>query len=238
VSTTLRFPAALALVIPMVLSAQERPESTAATPTMFQKGRFYVSAAASWKVEDYDLKDIAQWNLEPMVGYFVVDRVAVGFGGVVGLHDFNYLEDRPASGTVLYKDEETRWGALGPTVRGYLGGPKIAAFGQFGAFFGNIEQNAENNETTTGEPVKQVKDGNFQAYDLGAGLAWYFKQTVGIELMAHYYLLYAQTTTTITFADGSQTRYPRTKNNGDGGGASLGLVFNFGLQKGRKKPAN
>ncbi|MBL8001572.1 MAG: hypothetical protein JNL05_06385 [Flavobacteriales bacterium] len=208
------------------------------TPRMFEKGRFYVSAAASWKVQDYDLKDISQWNLEPMVGYFVRDRLAVGFGGVVGIHDFTYLQENTAIGTSTYKDEETKWGALGPTVRGYLGGPKIAAFGQFGAFFGNIEQNAVNNETANGQPVKQVKDGSFQAYDFGAGLAVYYKQVIGLELMAHYYLLYAQTTTTTTFSDGSQTVYPRTKNNGDGGGASLGIVFHFGLQKGRGKQSN
>lgn len=208
------------------------------TPRMFEKGRFYVSAAASWKQENYSLKDISQWNLEPMVGYFVRDRIAVGVGGVVGLHDFNYLQENLAIGTTTYKDEETRWGALGPTVRGYAGGPRIAAFGQLGAFFGNIKQNATNNETANSQEVKQVKDGTFQAYDFGAGLAVYYKQVIGLELTAHYYLLYAQTTTTISYADGSQKAYPRTKNNGDGGGASLGLVFNFGLQKGRKKPAN
>lgn len=217
----------------LTLGTLAQDDSRLPTPRMFEKGRFFVSTSASWKNEDYSLKDKSQWNLEPMVGYFVWDRVAVGFGGVIGVNDFNYLEENLAVGTTTYKDQETNWGALGPTVRGYIGGPNIAAFGQLGAFFGSIEQTSENNYTTTGEPVKQLQEGGFQAYDFGAGLAWYYKQTVGIELIAHYYLLYAQTTTSITYADGSRTDYPRTKNNGDGGGVSLGLVFNFGLRKGR-----
>ena len=209
-------------------------------PDPFRKGRFFVSTAASWKTQDYDLKDTKTWNLEPVVGYFVRDRLAVGLGGVIGLHAFDYVQDNTAVGTTSFKDVDTKWGALGPMVRGHIGGPRISAFSQIGAYFGGIDQTSVNNQTTNGSVVTKVRDGGFQLYDFGAGLAYYYKGTVGIEFMGHYYLGYAQTTTDITYDTGEQVHYDKSKNNADGGGASIGLVVLFGLAKGQSAaaPAN
>jgi len=204
-------------------------------PSPFRKGRFYASGAISWKTEDYDLKDKKQWNLEPQVGYFIIDNVAVGIGGVVGVNDFNYVQDNLALGTTTYNNKETTWGAMGPVVRGHIGGPRVSAFGQLGGYFGSIEQNGDNNLNTGGAVSKINQQGSFQLYDFGAGLAWYYKQTVGLELIAHYYLGYSQTSQTITDDTGEATTYPKARNNADGGGASVGLVFLFGLSKGKAK---
>ena len=209
-------------------------------PNPFRKGRFFVSTAASWKTQDYDLKDTKTWNLEPVVGYFVKDNLAVGLGGVIGLHAFDYVQDNTAIGSTTFEDEDTNWGALGPMVRGHIGGPRISAFGQIGAYFGSIDQTSVNNRTTNGSVANKVQQGGFQLYDFGAGIAYYFKGMVGIEFMGHYYLGYAQTTTDITYDTGEQINYAKSNNNADGGGASIGLVVLFGLAKGQAAaaPAN
>ncbi|HRH68091.1 MAG TPA: hypothetical protein PLB89_01160 [Flavobacteriales bacterium] len=219
--------AALLLCNALVASAQDE------LPNPFRKGQFYVSASAGWKSQDYDLKDISHWNLEPQVGYFIIDNVAVGIGGVVGLHEFDYVKDNGSLGTTTFNIHDTNWGALGPTVRGHIGGPRLSAFAQIGAFFGGIHQASTNNLSNTSVVVEGVREGSFQLYDLGAGLVWYYKQTIGIELMAHYYLGYAQTTSDYYYSTGEQVHYDRATNSADGGGATIGLVFLFGLSKGQ-----
>ncbi len=223
---------ALLLALPLGLALLAQAQAEPLSP--FRKGRFYASGAASWKTEDYDLKDKKRWNLEPQVGYFVIDNVAVGIGGVIGLNEFNYVQDNLALGTTTYNYKETTWGALGPVVRGHIGGPRVSAFGQLGAFFGGIDQTSENNYATGGTTANMTQQGSFQLYDFGAGLAWYYKQTVGLELMAHYYIGAAQTTTNIVYDNGDVVNYPRSKNNADGGGATIGVVVLFGLSKGQK----
>lgn len=207
------------------------------TPEMFKKGRFFLAVDASWKSEDYELKDIDHWNLEPQVGYFFIDKLSAGLGGVIGMKEFDYVKTSNPDAPATYKYSERGWSALGPFVRGHMGGPRIAAFAQVGAYFGGIDETSENNYSSPTVISYEQRKGAFQLYDFGAGIAWYFKSTIGIEAMAHYYLGYAQTDRYVYTSSGTTTDYPRERNSADGGGGSLGLVYMFGLAKGASKPA-
>ena len=155
-----------------------------------------------------------QFNIAPVIGYFVIDNLAAGLGA-----------DYTQNAVTEPNSDKTEDSDLlfGPFLRYYFqAGDNVAFFlvGNFG--FGNSKDNQ-----TIGE-IKQKIETNVLAFGTGPGLTVYSKGGFAIETIIKYN--YAKSTFDTTIGGVNTTSKSRTNQFS----LSLGLQYYFGGFKGAR----
>lgn len=180
-----------------------------------EKGKFIINQDLSMNFDvddnEYDLKEnidddsvikiknrYAAFSLNPSVGYFLIDNLAVGLGA-----EFSYSRSRDNFSLLSFNKKlvvNNYYYSFNPFVRYYFGKCKIKPFvgGQFkygqrirnGKYSGDIfpgdtEASLEYDKSTT----------NFFGYQINPGLAYFVNDRIGVSLTLVYdYTKYSDNT--------------------------------------------
>ncbi|GGH79496.1 hypothetical protein GCM10011379_48950 [Filimonas zeae] len=147
--------------------------TTAVANAQIKQGQFMAGGNAGFSSEKVRDNKTTSWNISPAVGYFVVDKLAVGI-------EANYMHEKytwkSASGPVVIEGEDkSRRLGFAPFVRYYFlpAAQKVNVFAHGAYGFGSTKSNDNDSES-------------FSFYRFAAGPAFFLSPSVALEANVFY----------------------------------------------------